>query len=142
MTATWRSREELVHQGMWLVADRMSKLAIARADDVSRKSDGNLAVADKLLITQTREEPKGSMQFAGMFGGGIFGEKQDLVGVVLRLGRGHLSIESRPIYPAKFRRSPDRSMAISHAEPMPAIVGAWMPELATRRSALRAVTYR
>jgi transposase len=38
MTATWRSRDELVHQVVTLAADRMSKRAIARAVGVSRNT--------------------------------------------------------------------------------------------------------
>jgi len=38
MTATWRSREELVHQIVTLKRDRMSKRAIARALGVSRNT--------------------------------------------------------------------------------------------------------
>jgi transposase len=38
MTATWRSRDELVHQIVTLAADRMSKRAIARAVGVSRNT--------------------------------------------------------------------------------------------------------
>ncbi|HEV7461178.1 MAG TPA: IS21 family transposase [Solirubrobacteraceae bacterium] len=38
MTATWRSRDELVHQIVTLAADRMSKRAIARTVGVSRNT--------------------------------------------------------------------------------------------------------
>jgi len=38
MTATWRSRDELVHQIVTLAANRMSKRAIARAVGVSRNT--------------------------------------------------------------------------------------------------------
>ena len=38
MTATWRSRDELVHQIVTLAADKMSKRAIARTVGVSRNT--------------------------------------------------------------------------------------------------------
>ena len=38
MTATWRSRDELVHQIVTLAADGMSKRAITRAVGVSRNT--------------------------------------------------------------------------------------------------------
>lgn len=42
-------------------------------------------------------------------GAGIFRRERVRRRAVSRLGRGHLSIESRPFSPAMFRRSPDRS---------------------------------
>lgn len=155
MTATWRSRGARalgrVARG-GLDVEARDRPAVG----VSRSPASPQSVTHVLIWTSCSGQDhapgcpkKGSMQSAGHVGQGAFSARTGS-------GRGSFRGSAEGIFQSNPGPSPPRSFGAvrtgrdqvhgnivpASREPMAAIVGAWMPELAARRSALRAVTCR